>query len=495
MRDHEAIVIKEFNGFFDRGDAYDVPIDHWSDCNNVQFTEGFRTRDGFNVREPGITDVLKVYNYPKVDSYSLLILDVNGNIYDTGSPTPLVPILSIPGMLDFGLAIVNGRAYISPSTTVHGMASEFLYVYSGDGSTARKAAGEPPVDADGVMTAANSATAGTVEAGIHIFGVVYETDTGFDTQIGPETLAELTATGGFKVDLASIPVSPNSYVVNKRIVATRAIDPALYTGNTRGYQFFFIPGATIANATTTLTVDFYDVELLADASHLLDLYTEIPAGVGLATYGSRLVLYTLNDDDEQSTILVSYPGEPEAFDQVSGILSLETDHQPITICREFRDVLYIFKYVKTFAVSDNGDLPSTWKIIPLDQGLGASLHGIATVLDTGGVSVDYLIVTNYSGVYLFSGSFQFPELSYKIANFWTSFNFSDFQRTEIYNDSILKRIYIILPDLQQFLLGDYQHGLDPVKIRWAKWTADFQFTSMCLTEFNTLIVGARELNP
>lgn len=495
MRDHNPIAIEEFNGFYQRGGPDSVPDDHWSDCNNVQFVEGgFETRDGINIIYPGFSNVLKVYNYPKIASESLLILDTSGNIYD--SAFGLTPILTIVGMLDFGLSIYGGRAYISPSTTVHGMAGEFLYVYLGDGTPARKAAGPPPKDADGIMLAANSATTGNVEAGIHIFGVVYETNTGFLTQIGPDTLPFVTAPGGKKVDLSVIPISPNSYVINKRIVATRAIDPALYTGDTRGYQFFFVPDTVITNATTTLSVSFFDVELLEDASHLLDILSEIPAGVGLTLFRGRLFNYTQEPNDEQSNILVSYPGEPEAFDAVTGVIQLQADNEPITICKELRDTLYIFKYVKTFAVNDNGDVPSSWSVITLDQGLGASLHGIANVLDTGGVSIDYLIITNFSGCYLFNGSYAFPELSFKIADYWKTFVFNngnDFQRTEIYNDTILKRIYIIQPDLNTLVVGDYQHGMDPVKVRWTKWTADMQFTSICLTEFNKLILVSREL--
>lgn len=496
MRNHDPIVIEEFNGLWARGGTDSTPLDHWSDCNNVDFIEsGFKTRDGINVREPGIPNVLKVYNYPKISSESLLILDTSGNIFDSAYPS--TPILTISGMLDFGLAFFAGRAYISPSTTVHGMAGEFLYVYLGDGTVARKAGGAPPTNAEGALNTINAGAAGNVEPGYHIFGAVYETDTGFLTQIGPDTLVALLAPGPNKVDISAIPVSASPYVTKVHIVATRAIEPTIYNGDTRGYEFFFIPGAFVTNGTTTLTVNFFDSELLDDASHLLDLYSEIPAGVGLTEYHGRLLLYTLEPNVAQNTILVSYPGEPEAFDQITGLIELEGDNQPITICRELRDVLYIFKYVKTFAINDNGDVPSSWNVIILDQGIGASLHGIASVLDTTGQNVDFLMVTNYAGMYLFNGTYTFPELSFKIADLWSSLlegtqQFGNFQRTEIYNDSILKRIYFITPDLNLMIMADYQHGLDNKNIRWTKWTFDIQLNSICLTDFNTLIIGASE---
>src|SRR5215510_15970290 len=106
MRDHSPITIDEFNGLWQRGvnapiaqDAADsVPLDHFSDCNNIQYIEsGFETRAGiigstqFGV---GITNVLKIKNYPKIASESRLILDTDGNIFDDAFGT--TPILTIP---------------------------------------------------------------------------------------------------------------------------------------------------------------------------------------------------------------------------------------------------------------------------------------------------------------------------------------------------------------------------------------------------------------
>jgi len=488
-------------GLWRRSDPDSCPNDHSPDCNNIQFIQGgFETRNGRNIYPitagTGVPNVLMVKNFPKIHNESLLLLDDSGNIYDTGSPTPLTPILSIPSpiFVDFGLVPFQGRAYISPADDKHGLDAEFVYVYLGDGTPARKAAGIPPVDADGALTAANSATAGNVESGIHIFGVVYETDTGFLTQIGPDTLATVTADGTHKVDLSNIPVSPNSYVTKRHIVASRAIDPTTYTGDTRGYELFFVPDGVIEdNTTTTLTVNFFDVELLEDATHLLDILSEIPAGKHLTMYRSRLINSTQSSEEDQSNVLVSFPGEPEAFDAVTGIIQLATPgNARITTCQELRDVLYIFRDAETFATQDNGDDPSSWPITTVDQGLGCSVNGIAVSLDVGAINVDYLILVNFSGVFLFNGTFAFPELSWKIADIFQELEFVDFRNVEIYNDTILKRLYIILPDQQVLLLGDYQLGLNPDKLRWCPWTFDVEVTSMCLTNFNQLIIASTQ---
>lgn len=499
MRDHSPLTFDEFMGLWKRGDADSCPPDHSPDCNNIQFIQdGFETRNGKNILPitagTGVPNVLKVKNFPKIANESLLLLDTDGNIYDTGSPTPLTPILSIPNpeFVDFGLVPFQGRAYISPADDKHGLDFEFVYVYMGDGTVARKAAGDPPTDADGALNSATSATVGNVEAGIHIFAVVYETDTGFLTQLGPDTLQSYTAPGGFKVDLSSIPVSPNSYVTKRRIVATRAIDSTLYTGDTRGYQFFFIPDAIINdNTSTTLTVNFFDVELLEDASHLLDILSEIPAGKHLTFYRNRMVNSTQDQEEEQSNILISYPGEPEAFDAVTGIIQIGTPgNQRVTTCAELRDVLYIWRDAETLATQDNGDEPSSWTVTTIDQGLGCAVNGVAVTLDVGSINVDYLLLINFSGIFLFNGSYTFPELSWKIADIFNDMEFNDWRNIEFYNDTIFKRLYIIMPDLQTLLIGDYQLGLNSMKIRWAPWTFDQNITSICLTNYNQLIIAS-----
>jgi hypothetical protein len=46
MRDHEPIVLEEFNGLWKRGDPESCPIDHFPDGENFQSIEsGFETRD------------------------------------------------------------------------------------------------------------------------------------------------------------------------------------------------------------------------------------------------------------------------------------------------------------------------------------------------------------------------------------------------------------------------------------------------------------------
>lgn len=496
MRDHDPVVISQFNGLWARGDADSCPLDHFTVSNNIEYIQGgFKTRRGIEPFYP-IGNVLRIYPYTKsqgLGGQDFLILTDNGDIYDSAYVTVGIytPILSVTGMTDFGFTQFSGRAYITPCDGQFAIAGEFVYVYLGDNTPARKAGGTGPVNADGMLSAANSGSPGDVEAGIHIFAAVYETNTGFLTNFGPNTLPTVTAPGGEGVDLTNIPVSSNPYVVNVHLVATKLIDPLFYTGNTRGYEFFFIPGAIVTNGTTTLTVSFFDIELLEDASHLEDLYSEIPAGVALSSYHNRMVL--LGAGGNGDILNLSEPGEPEAFNQIDGLIDKFTSEaEPLTAAQEYRDVLYTFKQKRTFGVSDNGDIPATWPVVAIDQGIGSTVHGISFVLDSGGVSIDFLVICNYSGILIFNGAFLRPELSWKIRDFILAFTeihgTNPIESVQVLNDSIYQILYLALPD-GSLLVGNYSNGLDPKNIRWGIYSFDVFVTTIGATVGN-LIIGS-----
>lgn len=484
MRDHQPIVIEEFNGLWKRGDADSTPPDHFSECNNIAFIQGgFRWRDGLDTYFP-MGNVVRAYTFTQETGQTILALDSEGNLYDTSYFT--TPILSIAGMTDFGFVSFAGRAYITPCNGETGLEDEFLYVYEGDGTAARKAAGFKPTDSDGALAAANSATAGNVEAGIHVFAVVYETNTGFLTALGPDTLPTVTAPGDKKVDLSNIPVSPNSYVTKRHIIATKLIQPQFYNNDTRGYQFFFVPDGTIEdNTSTTLSVNFFDIELLEDASYLLDMLEEIPAGAGLSTYHNRLVCFA--EFDNISIARVSVAGEPEAMNSVDGLITFPLDGKPITNVQEFRDIMYVTKLTKTNAWSDNGDVPSSWAMTVLDQGIGAGLHSIAKVLDSEGVNVDALVIGSLSGLQFFNGAYQSPELSWKIRDLWLEIDRDSFDKVQILLNSIEQMIEIVLPD-GTMLHADVTNGNDAKGIRWTPWTFDIFVTSILLINGNELLL-------
>ena len=504
LRDHQPISIDQFNGLYDRGDADNTPLDHFQDCDNLEFfgDNSFKTRPGIGISQDVLVpleNIKRIYNYPTNTANTLIVLTYDydtdeGNIYHVVDSTSVFgPILTISGMVDFAFVPYAGRGYISPIgfytlTTLtgtlnieKGLENEFLYVYAGDGTAARKAAG---VGMSGTMTIANGA-AGHTDAGFRIFGFVSETTSGYLAP--PSILTSFTTAAASSVSFGSIPTSGDPNVVRRHLVATKVI--ATFNGDLQGYQFFFVPDAIIVNNSDTFlnNISFYDADLLEDASHLFENFTEIPAGAALTLYHDRLCVFCTFDDI--SIGLLSAEGEPEAIDQIDGIIVVPPDGNPITNGQELRDILYVMKRSRTVSFADNGDVPSSWALVIVDNALGTSIHGIATVLDTGSSSVDFLIVCTYQGVSLFNGRYITPELSWKVEKRWRDQDRNLFRGIQVVNAPIQKWIIIILPDLT-LLVGGYRSGMDPKKIKWMPWSFAMGVNTVAIVGVDTIILGS-----
>lgn len=500
LRDHQPLTLDKFNGLWARGDVENTPLDHFSDCNNVQFfgPQGFSTRDGLGLHQSVVAplgNVLRMYNYPTADKNTLIVLVQNGgngeiwHVVDAANV--FGPVLTIAGMFDFGFAPYNGRAYITPFITElvngmnreRGMNGEFVYVYKGDGTAARKIAGAGPTTP--ILPTNTGPVTGFTDAGVHIFGYVFETDTGYLS--APGGLVALTTLADSSVDFNNVAVSPNPAVTKRHIVASAVIQN--YNGDVNGYDLFFIPGATIPNNVGTVLagISFFDADLLEDATHLLDNFSSVSAGVNLGVYHNRLCVCTQYDNI--SIIRVSEPGEPEAFNQISGFCLVPPNGNPITNFAELRDVLYVMQRNKTVAFVDNGSDPSSWPLSPIDAAMGCGVHGIATVVDAGSSNVDYLLVGTYLGLTMMNGRYILPELSWKVSAKWAQQTFkTNNRRIQIVNDSVNQKLYIVLTD-RTVLYANYSNGFDPKNIRWGPWSFDVKVNTLALINVSDLLLG------
>jgi hypothetical protein len=363
-----------------------------------------------------------------------------------------------------------------------GLQGEFLYVYAGDGTAARKAAG---AGLTGNMTIA-AGLAGNVDAGVHVYGVVSETKSGYLSP--PAALGTFTNVAGQSVSFGNVPVSSDANVIRRHIVSSLTVTPPI-SSNLETYELFFIPNGTINNNTDTFlnNVSFFDQDLLENASDLADNYTEIPAGAFLTLYHGRLVLGATYDDP--NLVLVSNQGEPEAISQIDGLLSNQPNGFPVSNAAEFRDILYVMRPNSTMSVVDSGDSPSSWPVVDLEAGLGARPHAICQFLNSATQSIEYLIVATYQGISLFTGGYQSPELTWKIEHFWRSLNRSDFGNLQIVNNIVKKRIYVVLPN-RYLLVGFFQNGMNPKDIQWEQWTFTQPVNTICVTDIDEDILGS-----
>ena len=197
VRDHQEIAVEDFYGLYQRGkttsDADACPIDHFKDCNNIQFAmREFSTRDGITTLS-GPGDVVRLYKYKSPTlGEGLLSLNSDGEFkHTTYDPTNVVTILTVAGATDFAFVEIAGRAYITPFTTYFdaitgvalekGLLGEFVYVYKGDGTNARKAAGPPPTNASKKpFLAYNSETDGHISQNVHVIAVAFGDAAGGD---------------------------------------------------------------------------------------------------------------------------------------------------------------------------------------------------------------------------------------------------------------------------------------------------------------------------
>lgn len=496
VSDHSPLPLGPFKGLYTRGMPDEVPLDHFEQSNNlVSVGDGWTTRPGVGISQDVVAPlerIVRKYNYPTQTDNTLLILTYDGTTgkiyHQINSLLIYGPILTIAGMEDFAFVPYAGRAYITPFKSFitgdlniqKGMSGEFLYVYKGDGTAARKAAGATPA---GTLTIANGA-AGSTDAGLHIFGVVGETDTGYLSP--PIGLASFTTSPLSSLNFSTVPTFVGTQWIKRRIVASIKIPS--FNGDLGGYKLFYIPGAVINDNITTILngISFYDADLVDDASHLSENFSEIKAGCSLSIYHDRLILTTTFSDI--SILLVSEKGEPEAINQIQGLMIVPPDGNPITCTQELRDVLYVGKRSRTVAFSDNGDKPSTWPMTVIDNGLGFPVHGIATVLDSGASTVDFLFITTYAGIMLFTGKYVIPELTWKIEKLWKYQDRNEFRRIQIINDPTRKWILCVLPD-SRLLVGDYSNGINHKDIKWAPLSFDVVLNSVAIMNIDEIILG------
>ena len=522
LRGHEPLPIDDFNGLWGRGDADSCPPGFWTDCANMEFSQSsafsrFPFAREYSCNIGMMRQQIFVTKVAGVQTVFIMGMDFGGNFYKQQiSPTPgdanpvLLNAAGANSILDFDLVSINGIAFITFSQATVGLSSlgspafgTNVYLYNG--TTFRQAGGIRP----GAATIAVSA-GGAGDPGWHMMGVAFEYDTGFVGPIQPTSAALSTGLG---YNLSAIPVGGGGTgCIARRIYSTKIIPNGFVDPLAQKYYYV---GRINDNVTTVFNnTTFFDNQLLQDDTKLLTIISNPPSGIGISKYHNRMIIWgfptmTLNINTvptpavtvnlTPSTILISNVNNPESFDPVDGLILIDpnvlnsiTDADGfnreigLTDCQEYRDILYCCKMTKTYALSDNGDVPATWPLSVVDEGAGSFIKGIATVLDSGGVNYEYLVIANLTGMYLFTGTFNRPELTYNIADLWKLiytvpaglFTATSQAKNHFVLDTINKKIYFnttITPaiNVNTILVADFANVTNLADmsktIRWSKW--------------------------
>lgn len=486
FNDHEPLTVGD-RGLWNRGGLDSIPPEYLSECTNCEFNaSSIQSRHGFT--ELVTVPVVKRQFIWKVSGQAsrIIYLDGSGNIYDTNYPAS--PILSIPEMTDFSMATMFNRLYLTPHNGNKGLPGQFVYVYFGDGVYAIKAAGAGPTS--GTLVATEKNETGKVEKGFHLLAVCFLTPSGFITAPGPPVFASITASGGKKIELSGVPIGPAGTLA-RMIIATRVIVD--YNGNQDEWQYFFVPeGRLDDNTTEAIDLDFYDADLVSDATYTLYNLTEIPAGLGIGVYGSRMAVWA--SDHDESMVRVSSIGTPEAFNNIDGFMLVDpSENGPVRSCVEFRGAFYIRKSLRQYVTSDNLANAGNWNVQKLDVGDGSEAFCTANVLALPGQSLDKIITAMRTGLVIYDGSNLLPELSFVIRDLWRRINYAYFKSIQVYNDTIAQALYIIAPidsavEPSHLLYCDYSEGLAPDKVKWSIWEFPFKPTTICL-DHNSNLTG------
>lgn len=477
LTDHKPLSQSKFRGLYNRGHQQSVPDNYFQDCLNNKFsTEEVSSRDGLNSSLAVTqTSIVRSFMYKRLgENPRFIYLKTDGSLWD--SLFPAGPIYAADAsFVDFSGVDFLNRFYITPHNRIEGIPGKSVIVYEGAGpGTARLAAGVAPTGY--VLVAANSAVAGTVEAGVHLVAVAYVTASGFVTAPG-SSIAQITAPGSKKLDITGIPVSGAQ---TKVLLATKSIPTSLFTGNPFGYEFFFVPGATLAAAAITATIDFYDADLITSADFLFDNLATIPAGVAIFVYNGHLV--TVGEDGNNWTARVSEKYEPETFNAIDGFITVDPSDGGSGLRNGFehRKSLVLCSADRLHATSDNDDVPSTWQVTVIDKSAGAEPFCIANILDSRGLQNDRAFIADRSGLLVFEGYVKKPELSWNIEGIWSRINKVYFNLVQVVDDPVNHRMFITVPldtatAISHILYCDYSEAftvyntIDQNMVKWSIW--------------------------
>jgi hypothetical protein len=476
---HEKLEISDFLGLYAKGKSDQFPLGAFSDCRNITVEEGeVKTREGLNNIAQGFPPAgtswglhLFLTNSSALtpnDNSFFVYYDGVANIRESETNGIIVAIVMIAGASSW-IQVVRafGRFYIL--VVNNSLAGGSVYVWRGIGTTGRLAAGAAVAGA-GLLAAVGAA--GKIDRGTHIFKVVYETDTGFITSPGITNFVAFNGTA-VQANLTVIPTGPAG-TSKRHIISTKGI--INYNGDPHNREFFFVPGGTINdNVTTILTVDFYDADLVESASPYVDQLTNLASSTGIGVYGKRFVFWS-GTAGAGNVIRFSLPDEPESFDSVDSAVLLPPDEY-IVAGAELRGNYYIWTRYRTYVTKDNGDSPSTWEVELVDPTQGAIRDSVSAVYDKYGNILDYLVVGNRHGLWLFNGVYV-DNLADKILDKWKLNSFLNthikaFNQKLIAIDAAKERIFFAFSDdagaTKVLLVADYSWGFSSKGIRWYIW--------------------------
>jgi len=245
-------------------------------------------------------------------------------------------------------------------------------------------------------------------------------------------------------------------------------------------------GLAVTAAQATTTYQEFTADLLAPQASLpsdltLRVYADgVPAPSGESFLIDNVEVFLTNAARNSSLVRGSGTEDPEAYDGVTGIMSIaENNGQGIRAAFVLRNNLYFVKERSLYVTATDGvNEPALWQVEEVSNQVGTpSAHGV-------GVGEEWVVIAGRSGLYLFDGSAP-VKLSQEIQPTWDAINWEAGQHLWVQVDTQHKRILVGVPmgmatQPNQVLMLDYTEGFgDPLVAmlwapersrKWAPWT-------------------------
>jgi len=240
---------------------------------------------------------------------------------------------------------------------------------------------------------------------------------------------------------------------------------------------------TYAQATTSyqeFIADLFAPQTSLPSDLTLRVYADgTPAPSGESFLVDNIQVFPTNAAQNPSLVRASGTETPEAYDGVTGIMSIaENNGQGIRAAFTLRNNLYFVKERSVYVTATDGvNEPALWQVEEVSNKVGTpSAHGV-------GFGEGWVVIACRSGLYLFDGG-ELVKISQEIQPTWDAINWQYGQRLWVQVDTQHKRILAGVPmgsatAPNQILMLDYTEGFgDPLVAalaaperarKWAVW--------------------------
>jgi hypothetical protein len=282
-------------------------------------------------------------------------------------------------------------------------------------------------------------------------------------------------------------VANTDYSVRARVKRTAALAQGIFRVNAYSPTAGLLATGMALDITQASTVyqefvaDLFPPQTSLPSDLTLRVYVDgLPLPAGEAFRVDCIEVFETNASQNPSLVRCSGTEEPEAYDGVSGIMSIaENNGQGIRAAFTLRNNLYFVKERSMYVTATDGvNEPALWQIEEVSNKVGTpSAHGVA-------LGEEWAIIAGRSGVYLFDGS-EPVKISQEIQPTWDQINWEFGQLLWVQIDTQRKRVYIGAPmgsatQPNQVFILDYTEGFgDPLVAmltapersrKWAPWT-------------------------